>query len=287
MKKSLAHLPEYKREELKLITRIIRKQFPSAQMIILYGSYARGNYKEQKDLAHDRKSGHVSDYDILVVTSEKKTADNTSLWQNITKKCDKLNLSTHIRIIAHDIQYLNIQLLQNQYFFADIKKEGIMLYDSSNYKLARKRKLKPTEQKRIAQDHFDHWFTSAKDAYRQFENALNDRSYNEAAFSLHQTTERSYKAILLVFTSYNPNEHYLMILGHMAGKHDRTLRNIFPRETAEQEELFNLLDYAYIGARYDPDYKITKQQLKQLAPCVKKLHEVTERICAAKIKSFV
>jgi len=41
MKKSLAHLPEHKRQELKLVVQIIRRQFPSAQMIILFGSYAR------------------------------------------------------------------------------------------------------------------------------------------------------------------------------------------------------------------------------------------------------
>ena len=50
--------------------------------------------------------------------------------------------------------------------------------------------------------------------------------------------------------------------------------------------MFDLLDYAYIGGRYDHNYKITKEQLEQLAPCVKKLHEVTERICKEKIESF-
>jgi len=44
---------------------------------------------------------------------------------------------------------------------------------------------------------------------------------------------------------------------------------------------------ALIGARYDRRYKITKEQLEQLAPCVKKLHEVTERICKEKIESFI
>jgi ferritin-like metal-binding protein YciE len=52
-------------------------------------------------------------------------------------------------------------------------------------------------------------------------------------------------------------------------------------------KLFELLDYAYIGARYDMHYKITKEQLEQLSPCVKKLHEVTERICKEKIESFI
>jgi HEPN domain-containing protein/predicted nucleotidyltransferase len=287
MKDSLAHLPQRKRAELARIVTIIRDKAPATEMLILYGSYARGDYKEQKDLAPVRKSGHVSDYDILVVTTEKKTAGNTNLWHNITKKCDKLKLSTHVCLIAHDIQFLNIQLAEGQYFFTDIKKEGCMLYDTGRYKLARKRKLKPAEQKRIAQDHFNHWFTRAKEGYKYFEIALDNKDYNKAAFELHQAAEHAYKAILLVFTEYNPNEHYLLVLGHMAGKHARALRDIFPRKTEEQEELFELLDYAYIGARYDPDYKITKQQLEQLSPCVKKLHEVTKKICAAKIESFM
>ena len=63
------------------------------------------------------------------------------------------------------------------------------------------------------------------------------------------------------------------------------LAGILPRETQGQKKLFELLDYAYIGARYHMHYKITKKQLEQLAPCVKRLHEVTERICKAKIES--
>jgi hypothetical protein len=78
-----------------------------------------------------------------------------------------------------------------------------------------------------------------------------------------------------------------MILGHMAGKHERALRDIFPKKNEEQEELFNLLDYAYIGARYDPDYKITKKQLEYLAKRVKLLQRLTKKICKEKIESFV
>ena len=99
MKTSLTHLPQKKRTELNLIAETIR-QITSPEMIILYGSYARGDYKVQADLAPDRRSGHISDYDILVVTPDKKTAEKTALWNTITKKCAKLDLSTHVRIIA-------------------------------------------------------------------------------------------------------------------------------------------------------------------------------------------
>ena len=46
------------------------------------------------------------------------------------------------------------------------------------------------------------------------------------------------------------------------------------------------MNKADINARYKKDYKITKQQLEYLAQRIKKLHEVTERICKEKIESF-
>jgi len=33
-------------------------------------------------------------------------------------------------------------------------------------------------------------------------------------------------------------------------------------------------------------YQKSKKQREQLAPCVKKLHEVTEKVCKEKIESF-
>lgn len=73
----------------------------------------------------------------------------------------------------------------------------------------------------------------------------------------------------------NPNASMVLMTGIEIGN-----------KTESQKELVELLDYAYIGARYNRRYKITKEQLEQLAPCVKKLHKVTEKICVAKIESF-
>jgi len=166
-----------------------------------------------------------------------------------------------------------------------------MLYDTGHFKLARKRKLKPAEKKRIAQDHFNRWFKTAKAFYNSSQRNFNAREYKVAAFDLHQAAEHAYKAVILIFTEYNPREHYLWMLGEMAAEHCPDLigifpREIFPRETDEQNKLFLLLDYAYIGARYDPNYKITKKQLEYLASRVKKLQKLTRTVCRKKIESY-
>ena len=46
MKKSLAHLPEDKRNELELIKDIILDKILDVRMIVLFGSYARGDWVE-------------------------------------------------------------------------------------------------------------------------------------------------------------------------------------------------------------------------------------------------
>ncbi|MDD5599679.1 MAG: HEPN domain-containing protein [Victivallaceae bacterium] len=256
MKNSLSHLPKHKREELERAVSVIREMCDDVEMIILFGSYARGSYKEETGLKPDKKSGHRSDYDILVVTGKKATAVDIGLWREIARKCDSAGLSADVRIITHDIQELNIKLAEGQYFYSDIRKEGCLLYDSGIFKLARKRKLKPEEQKRIAKDYFEQWFESANEFFGQYESALDKLWLKNAAFQLHQAAEHSYKTVLLVFTNYSPHEHLLALLGKMASGHDSGFKDIFPQDTREEQRLFDLLEYAYIGARYDPAYGI-------------------------------
>ena len=287
MKKNLNHLPEAKRKELTSIAAEIHKRCDDAEMVILFGSYARGDYKEKSDLSPSRKSGHVSDYDILVVTRHKETVHDIGFWNELSQKCNELKPSAHVRLIAHDIQELNIKLAEAQYFFVDIKREGRLLFDTGNFVLADERELNPDEQKRIAQDHFDHWFERATGSFSGFESFLEKKDVNWAAFHLHQTSESCFKAVLLVFTNYNPNEHLLEILGRMAAEQDPCFSEIFPQETREDNDRFNLLDYAYIGARYDPGYRISEKDIQILSESVKNLLDLTETVCKQKIRDFI
>ena len=288
MKPSPDHLPSHKQNELNRIRDAIRQQCADVEMIILFGSYARGDYKEAKDLNPNRKSGHVSDYDILVVTGQKATALDTGLWDGITHTINALDLSAHAKLITHDIQELNIKLAEGQYFYTDIKKEGCVLYDSGRHALAEERVLDERERQRIAQDHFDHWFKRATMFFDSFKENLQkgktDPDYfNMAAFNLHQAAEASYKTMLLVFTNYNPNEHLLDLLIDETREFSGELESVFPRKTQQEQDLFSLLDYAYIGARYDPGYKISAEGLAYLGERVEMLVGIVERVCVGKI----
>jgi HEPN domain-containing protein/predicted nucleotidyltransferase len=286
MKTNINHLPEPKQQDLGKITQIIRDQNPGTAMIMLFGSYARGDYKVAEDLQPDRKSGHISDYDILVVTEQPQTVADTALWDRISKACDQAGLSAYARIIVHDIQELNIKLAGGQYFFTDIRKEGCVLFDAGRVELAEQRALTAEEQKRIAQDNFDHWFERASSFMRQYEHAMGDGDLKTAAFDLHQAAEACYKTVLLVHTNYNPNEHRLDFLGDMVVDENESFAEALPRKEKKDRERFLLLDFAYIGARYDPRYRISREDLELLAGHVQRLMERTEKTCKKKITSF-
>ena len=122
--------------------------------------------------------------------------------------------------------------------------------------------------------------------YDDFESNLRKRRYNQAAFMLHQAVECFYGAILLVFRNHKPKMHDLEKLTHMVAGFDPALLTVFPQATDEQKRCFDLLKRAYVEARYNPGYKITKTQLEYLAERVKKLQRLTKKICEARIESY-
>ena len=287
MKKSLSHLPKNKKNELARIVERIRERVDGIQMIILFGSYARGDWVEDVYTKGHITYEYISDFDILAIVETNKIANSTNIWRRLDKSINTLHLMTPVTIIAHDINFVNRKLKNGQYFFSDIKKEGIALYDSKNYKLARRRKLDPVERAELAKKDFKQWTKSAKGFYAAHDFHLNRREYKLAAFNLHQATEALYAALLLVFTNYKPKSHDLGKLSRLAANYDKSFFDVFTQGTKQEKDCFDLLNRAYVEARYDPDYKITKKQLEYLAKRVKILQRLTNKICKEKIDSFV
>lgn len=288
MNHSISHLPEQKQNELKRIAATICQECDSVEMVLLFGSYARGDWK---DGPHQQGRGRLtihkkSDYDILAITRREYTAQDTRLWQHIKQVCEQEGLSTYLRIIPRDIDFVNCKLYEGQYFFSEIRDQGIVLYDRGNSTLSDKGALDLAESKRIALEDFTETFVTAEDFYLGTTLYEKEGKYKIAAFNLHQACEHAYKAVLLVFAGESPQEHHLDTLGDLAIDYCPALSNILPRETDSQQELFELLDYAYIGARYDKSYKISGDQVLQLMPCVKKLHTVIEQSCMDEISGI-
>ncbi len=284
MKQDICYLPQKKQAELIKLIEVI-KEVTNAEMIILFGSYARNEWVEEK--YDDNHFRYQSDFDILVIVETNNDAIQSRFEREIEEKIQNTDfIKTPVSIIVHDIKFVNKRLRNAQYFFTDIKKEGILLYDSGKFHLNEARELLPAERKKLAQEDFDYWFNSANRLFETFYFNLEKKYYSEAAFLLHQITERLYSGILLVFTRYKPNTHDLYVLRKFVNSVDNRLLYLFPFYTIEERNLFKLLKKAYVDARYKPSYVITQEELTKLSCSVEELKHVGELICREKIASF-
>ncbi|MDD5727730.1 MAG: HEPN domain-containing protein [Victivallales bacterium] len=284
MKKSLAHLPAEKKQELKRLREIILAVAPKVEFIILFGSHARGDWVDDLYYENGIRYTYKSDFDILVITGDKKSPEQAGIWADIEKAYYKRNrFGTYLDIIPHYIYEVNKKLRENHYFYAGIKKEGIILYDSGNFKLERKRRISPERRLEIAEEDFAQWFESANEFYLNYKYSLARGSYKIAAFELHQTTERFYATALLVCTGDRPKIHNLERLNEIIIRYQPEFMKIFPCQTAEEERLFKLLKDAYVDARYKKDYRITEDELNCLSTRVEKLREMVKKVCEAEI----
>nr|WP_297164169.1 HEPN domain-containing protein [uncultured Dysgonomonas sp.] len=289
MKKSILHLPKRKQEDLYFLVHEITKRLPQTEFIILYGSYATGKY-----VVYDERvefgipTSFMSDYDILVVTSGISDKKVGNLLDNIDDLYYKDPESqTPVQFINDDIKTLNRQLEEGRYFYTQLKQEGIVLYDSGRFKLARRRKLNFKEIQLQAQEYFNDKFKkanvfleTAKFTYTKDD----DEFYKNTAFQLHQATENYYYSIRLSFTLKNTKQHNLSKLSASVKRHSDELAKVFPRDTPEEKRLFTLLKDAYVEARYNPKFLVTKEDIDALLPKVELLRDITKRICEAKIR---
>ncbi len=284
MKTSLQHLPEQKQKELQRAIEIIREEI-DLDMLILFGSYARGDWVEDLD-PETLLYRYQSDFDLLVITETPRQASKIEQNNQLVQRLIKTIHRTPISLIAEDIQFVNRRLRKSQYFYIDILREGILLHDSGKFELEEPKEITSGERRKLAEEDFDQWFQGANDFIKTYEFHYSEEMYNLAAFDLHQVTEKLYGTILLVFTRYKPSTHDLEKLGQRVGSIEPKFLSVFPKATEEEKECFKLLRKAYVDARYKPSYSISKKQLEWLACRVNQLKELTEKLCKEKIGSF-
>jgi HEPN domain-containing protein len=206
------------------------------------------------------------------------------VWERVRRAIEAHTTTATVDIIAHDFREVNQQIRRGQFFFVEIFQQGILLWDSRRFTLARPKAATAEERRELSQEYFDHWFESAGQFFAHHEDAA-ARGWNpKAAFELHQAAERYFATALLVFTGTKPTVHDLRKLVALVAPLHPLLAEPFPMATEEDEYLFNLLRRAYIEARYSKSYRITAEQLAALGERVKDLAGRVERACKERIE---
>jgi predicted nucleotidyltransferase/HEPN domain-containing protein len=301
MRTELDHLPPAKQRELERVVQILFEEFDDATAIatsdwkkqarilkvILYGSYARGGWVDEPHTA----KGYQSDFDLLVIVNHQKLTDRAEFWATAE---DRLNrelaitkaLRTPVNFIVHTLQEVNAGLSEGRYFFIDIARDGIALYQSDTTDLPEPQPKTPAQALAMAREYFDEWLPSGDRKLELALEALKRDYLKDAAFLLHQATESYFHCVLLVCSFYTPHVHNLGFLRTQAERIDPRLIEVWPRETKADRARFEKLKEAYVKARYSKHYRITEGELAWLGERVAALGKVVDVICTERIEAL-
>jgi len=290
MKRSTRFLPPRKRQDLQQLVALIRENIKQVEMIVLFGSYAKNKYVDyDQRVEFGTPTYYMSDYDLVILTRKPIGAVEYSLYEKIKDRFfENKNrpFHTHPQFVNYGIDDFNYALTKAHYFETEIKRDGIILYDSGAYKLARRRKLDYTEIRDRAQKYFDDKFGRALSFLMDAPHPTNRKDYKQASFYLHQSAENFLRTIPMVFILYGHKSHDLSELMNAAKKHTTDIFKAFPRDTAEEKRLFDLLQRAYIESRYNPDFEITKEDIDALIPKIEQLRDIVEKVCRERIAFY-
>lgn len=293
MKKSLDHLPPRKQAELRQVVETVRESFAEAiatrraerlkngkiLKIVLYGSYARG------DWVHDPVGRYFSDFDLLIVVDHEDLTDG-EFWHDAENRLMPLgpDIRTPVSLIVHSLDDVNEQLDRGRYFFADIVREGIVLFDTPGAKLHKPVDLKAQAALAEAEEFFADWMASSASFARGAKFYMGEGADPKlAAFNIHQSSEHLYHCVLLVVTLYSGKAHNLAFLRKKCEAIDVRLAQAWPRETKFERRCFELLREAYVKARYSKHYKISAEELTWLTERVELLRGLATTVCQERL----
>ncbi|MCA1197859.1 HEPN domain-containing protein [Sphingomonas sp. R647] len=300
MKHDLDHLPEGKRRELALVVEMIREGFARATKqrtqprfrgpghllkIILFGSYARGDWVE------DPVGRYFSDYDLLVVVDHEDLTDVPEFWLKAEDRllevlAEGTRLRTPVSLVYHSLDDVNEKLRLGRYFFMDILRDGVVLFEEKGHPFVEPVPLSTAEALAETQGYFEEWFASAVNFETLAATAREGSMPKEAAFLLHQAAERLYQCLFLVRTLYMPKTHNLNRLRSLAEDMEPRLKQVWPSATKEVRQAYARLREAYIKARYSREYRITAEQLGWLGERVALLKSVVEVACVERLTTL-
>jgi len=195
-------------------------------------------------------------------------------------------LNTPVNFIVHTLQEVNDGLAHGRYFFMDVAKDGIALYESDDTELHTPKPKTSEQALCMAQEYFDEWYPSALVYLKTARGLWADGRTKEAAFILHQSCERLYHTVLLVCTFYTPHVHNLGFLRTQAERIDPRLTYVWPRFTKRDRARFEKLKEAYVKARYSKHYRITKEELEWLGEQVEDLGRVVHEVCSERLQKL-
>lgn len=220
--------------------------------------------------------------DLLIVfadDNQKPFKDHQSIVELFSGGDEKLCCS------VHKLSEIHQALTSGQVYFSLACATENLVYQRSITPLP---KMLPETLSQLTEKSRHAFIAGMNKARKFFEGAAYYQQVSEYAlsmFMLQQATETTFRSTAIALYGSERRTHSIRSLKRFNHRLAPQLNDIFPGGSPDEEKLLQLLEDAYLGARYNPDYQISEQEVHSISSRVLRLLELAEavfeeRMCA-------
>jgi HEPN domain-containing protein len=224
-----------------------------------------------------------TDYDLLIITKSGTKRREHEILDLVSQHSTP---GSRIIAVAHSLCAVNEALEQGRPFFANIYKQGILVYDFSGIPLATPSVCDNLEQSADIHAQWDQHFGLAVKFLEGASYYIASGSAALAVFMLHQATEHTSIALIKTCIGYRPSTHNLNRLLALTENFSEYPSYVFPQVSQEEIDLFNTLARAYSDVRYTETFKVSIEKAETLRQRVKDLQEIAVKLYNEKIQKL-
>ena len=215
---------------------------------------------------------------ILVLTSESEKRSNDELQDIIENRMEVI-----IPVTAFVMRVVQFnEWLKNEHPFAlKVVQNASLYFDACRVPLNVPEHYDELTAKEILREELEHKIRKAVEFLAGAELFLVRRQFEMATFHLHQAAEQIYTGIIRFKTGFQVQTHNLDKLYRYSKYLMPGLKDVFPRGAEKESKLFQCLQKAYLGSRYNPDFSIKYEMVSVLFERVNKLLI----LCQSKIRT--
>jgi HEPN domain-containing protein len=204
---------------------------------------------------------------ILVPTTEERRLN--SLQDKIENNAQHL---IPVTAIVLSMDQFNAWLAGGHHFSIQVLQKALLIHDAGRIP------VRPCTGDRIVEESADQVYKQTRVRIREFlagaELYRIRVQYKLSAFMLHQAVEQALRSLLILNTGLRINTHNIDKLVRCCSMFCCELQELFPKKNERSKRLFQLLQKAYIDARYSEEYSIRYDELMALTEKIKSLEDI-------------
>lgn len=252
--------------------------------LILFGQFTR------EAGPSDTPPGTQSGMNLLVIVSHRDLTGMSAFWEEVEDRIgNDHQVKCPVTLIIHTLPDVNRHIKDGTYFFTEIIRHGILIHEDMEPGkdgrpkniLAKPIARDPQTAHELASRFHSRWLKKANLSLQdgRFHAGEDIDENNHAAFCLNQAAESIYRMFLLTVTEYAPASHHLGKLRSLAKAIDPRIDEAWAPLQKPYKQYFELLQRAYLEARYSSDYETGADILAWQADRIELLINLADALC--------